>query len=1057
MTLPTSPSPRADERSATNAQNGDAVLGVKRHCDFLGHEAAVFGLAFDPTGKTFATTSMDKTVKLWVADTGLLMRTLADHQSAVQAVAFDPTGNLVVSGSDDKSVKLWETGTGKLIRTFEGHEEAVVSVAFDPTGRFIASGGRDALVKLWDASTGKLLRTLRGHRNPVLSVAYDPSGKAIASGSFDETVKLWEVEAGKPPRTLEGRGGAVSSVVYTPDGRTVASGSKDGTVKIWEAASGKLLRTLEGGASWSSCVAYSPGGLFLAASSVTEGVRIWRCDTWDMVARIPELSSGYWLTKLAFHPTLQKLATVGSLPEARRQERDRVIHLWDLDCEILLGRTPTAPPPQRAVHYVNAKVVLVGDTGVGKSGLSLVLNGRPFEATESTAGRHVWPFDTREIELPGDVHQIRETLLWDLAGQPGYRVIHQLHLNEIAVAVILFDSRSEVDPLAGVRHWECALRLAQQRQGDQVIPLRKFLVASRVDRGGVPVTKERVDNFIKDFGFDGYFETSAREGWKIKELREAIERAIPWDELPVVTSSELFANLKEFLLQIKKSGRLLASVSDLFAEFEKQHPELAKKYDNLRSLFESCVGRLENRDLVRRLSFGGLVLLQSELLDSYASAMVNTAKAEPDGLGSIAEEVVLAGKFYVPKEQKIEDPAQAALLLRATVEELLRHELVLRDGGYLVFPSQFSREYEAGSDPPGKALAINFQGPAQSIYSTLAVRLGYTGSFESARTEMWRNAAIMTARAGGKCGLYLQELGEAKARLILFFDPETDTKTRAIFEDFVQAHLEERAIKGSVQVVRYFVCGDCGTPVPDAYVKNLRAQAKLNFHCPCGGAVPLADPKDIKDALSGYASEAKIADMNKEADKNLVKEVTVLSGGSETLTPPFIEWAGGTNVTLAIVYTDVVGSSALENAIGGMRMNEIREAHFVQARKLIASFNGWEIKTMGDAFMVAFKSVDEAYRLAAELRKDSGHPEVKIRAGIHIGPMQVKKDDVFGGTVNFAARVIGAIEGAEIWLSERAKDDLVLSRGGALKWDTHPGITAKGFGGTYTLWSLKSE
>ncbi len=45
-------------------------------------------------------------------------------------------------------------------------------------------------------------------------------------------------------------------------------------------------------------------------------------------------------------------------------------------------------------------------------------------------------------------------------------------------------------------------------------------------------------------------------------------------------------------------------------------------------------------------------------------------------------------------------------------------------------------------------------------------------------------------------------------------------------------------------------------------------------------------------------------------------------------------------------------------------------------------------------------------------------------AALHIGPMRVEEGDVFGGTVNFAARVVGAVQDAEIWLSERAKEDI---------------------------------
>src|SRR5438445_6644157 len=53
----------------------------------------------------------------------------------------------------------------------------------------------------------------------------------------------------------------------------------------------------------------------------------------------------------------------------------------------------------------------------------------------------------RYITLAGERRRTRETLLWNLAGQPGYRVIHQLHLSEVAVAMVVFDARNKTDPL----------------------------------------------------------------------------------------------------------------------------------------------------------------------------------------------------------------------------------------------------------------------------------------------------------------------------------------------------------------------------------------------------------------------------------------------------------------------------------------------------------------------------------------------------------------------------------------------------------------------------------
>ncbi len=136
---------------------------------------------------------------------------------------------------------------------------------------------------------------------------------------------------------------------------------------------------------------------------------------------------------------------------------------------------------------------------------------------------------------------------------------------------------------------------------------------------------------------------------------------------------------------------------------------------SLRAKFDTCVGRVENRGLIRRLSFGGYILLQPELLDAYASAMVNAARSEPDGLGCIAEEDALVGRFTMPKDERVTGKDQEKLILIATVEELLRHEIVLKETTEkeidLVFPSQFTRERPDMPNVPGKAVIFTFDGP----------------------------------------------------------------------------------------------------------------------------------------------------------------------------------------------------------------------------------------------------------------------------------------------------------------------------------------------------------
>jgi WD40 repeat protein len=648
--------------------------GVRLVRTLRGHKDWIGRIAWSPDGRLLATPSQDKTIRLWNAETGDCVRVLSG-EFPIESAAFDPQSRMLASGDGGRSngtLRLWDVASGELLRTMGRGLQQVSGVAFDSFGRTLANGSLDCTVMLWDLPTARIIHTLHGHSGFVDNIVFHPLRDVLASSSYDRSIKLWNTSSGALLRSLEGHSGATSGLAFVSSGEVLASGSWDKTVKLWDVSSGQLIRTLEGHTDEITVISITPDERLLATRG-DDFVGLWRADTWECIAKIPGLTTDYWPPSLAFHPSRPILAVVGSDPGTAEDERDRLVHIWELDFDVLLGKSV-----QQSVHYVNAKVVLIGDTGVGKSGLSLVLNHMPFEATESTPGRRVWTFDSRHVKLNG-ITQTRETLLWDLAGQPGYRIIHQLHLNEVAVALIVFDARSETDPLAGVRHWERALRVARQRQGSSGVPMKKFLVSARNDRGGVSLSEERLNAILKEFEFDAYFKTSAKEGWDIDKLREAIEEAIAWEKLPEVSSSQLFAEIKSFLLQAKETGRLLGPVGELYGDFVHQRSETAAKIDDLKNQFDTCIGRLENRDLIRRLTFGGYVLLQPELLDAYASAMVNTAKDEPDGLGSIAEEIALSGKFFVPAEQKIQDVAQEQLLLHATVEELVRHDLALRE------------------------------------------------------------------------------------------------------------------------------------------------------------------------------------------------------------------------------------------------------------------------------------------------------------------------------------------------------------------------------------------
>ena len=572
---------------------------------------------------------------------------------------------------------------------------------------------------------------------------------------------------------------------------------------------------------------------------------------------------------MSFHPKQPLLAV--------KDNENNEVRSWLLDYDVLIG----IPPRVESRRYVNAKVVLLGDTGVGKSGLGLVLSGRAYQPTDSTHGRQVWTFDAQEVEVPGGSGQAREVLLWDLAGQPGYRLVHQLHLNEVAVALIVFDSRNETDPFSGVRHWVRALAQARLLEGDTAVPLRTYLVAARADRGGVAVTEERLQAMVEDLGFDGFFETSAKEGWQVTDLAQAIRAGIDWNALPMVSSNVLFDSIKQFLLEEKQQGRLLSTIDDLFRAFQRAQSAVVGGAE-LRDGFEACIGRVESRGLIHRLHFADLVLLQPELLDNYASAMVQAAKEEPDGLGFIPEKTALEGNFKLAQSERVTDQAQEKLLLIATVEELIRHEIGLKEitdrGVHLVFPSQFTKERPDAPNIPGKQIVFSFDGPLNNIYATLAVRLSQSLLFK--REAMWQNTAYYTASDGSGCGIHLLELEEGRGELSLFYAEQTTITVRTQFEAYVGEHLRLRAIPGTVMRRLIRACVACGYVLPDDLVQLRLGRGAITIRCPACDETIIS----LQEPSAAIAAYVAVAEMNRSADARRDQDITMtrLKGKIET-------------------------------------------------------------------------------------------------------------------------------------------------------------------------------
>ena len=134
---------------------------------------------------------------------------------------------------------------------------------------------------------------------------------------------------------------------------------------------------------------------------------------------------------------------------------DKTVRVWNLPP--IHGE---ARQDGEATRYTNAKVLLVGDSGVGKSGLAYRLTEDRFVTTISTDA--AW---ATQLPLPHDTGSDdieREIWLWDFAGQADYRLVHQLYMDETALAVMVFNPQSE-NPFEGLGQWDRDLMRAARR------------------------------------------------------------------------------------------------------------------------------------------------------------------------------------------------------------------------------------------------------------------------------------------------------------------------------------------------------------------------------------------------------------------------------------------------------------------------------------------------------------------------------------------------------------------------------------------------------------------
>lgn len=149
-----------------------------------------------------------------------------------------------------------------------------------------------------------------------------------------------------------------------------------------------------------------------------------------------------------------------------------------------------------------------------------------------------------------------------------------------------------------------------------------------------------------------------------------------------------------------------------------------------------------------------------------------------------------------------------------------------------------------------------------------------------------------------------------------------------------------------------------------------------------------------------------------------------LAGWAQVERPDLDRLAAGDG-SVAILFSDIEGSTALNDELGDKQWVRILQRHDAVVRRCVEAHHGHVVKTQGDGFMVAFGPADDAVACAVDIqrafapgrRRRSG-PEIRVRIGIHRGRAVRRDGDLFGRNVAYAARVASLAQGGEILVSD---------------------------------------
>ncbi|KAK1392116.1 hypothetical protein POM88_011172 [Heracleum sosnowskyi] len=240
------------------------------------HSALITDVRFNPSKPCFATSSFDKTVRVWDADNpGYSLRTFAGHSAWVMSLDFHPVkDDLLCSCDSYGEIRYWSINSGSCAQVFKGGS---TYMRFQPRQGRVLAAAADNVVSILDVETQACRHSLKGHTSTIRSVCWDPSGQFLASVSNDY-VRVWTLGSGSEGDCiykLNSDGKIFCSSAFHPTYPSMLVIGCYQSIKLWNMSENKTLTLSAHSGLVASLAASTVNGL-VASASHDRFVKLWK-------------------------------------------------------------------------------------------------------------------------------------------------------------------------------------------------------------------------------------------------------------------------------------------------------------------------------------------------------------------------------------------------------------------------------------------------------------------------------------------------------------------------------------------------------------------------------------------------------------------------------------------------------------------------------------------------------------------------------------------------------------------------------------------------------------